>query len=213
MSSQPFTLREPNLSSYLNSSSLLGREDVVHNQFQSLKLGKMQHHNQIHKQRSKTILDHTIQKQDYSWSCKTFSSVLSTWTLFTSILNPVMAIYDRRERALRYEYRAHILSGLLASPSLLSSHSPPSSPSRLPCSHLASFPWFMWVEIVRVVGWSKCPTTRWNMLYRRISIIIKIRIHASLTPYSKKLSHHWKIKNKLTNKNRQQNKVKQKQNI
>jgi hypothetical protein len=44
------------------------------------------------------------------------------------------AIDDRRERAPRYEYRTHILSGLLASPS------PPSSPSRLPCSHLASFP-------------------------------------------------------------------------
>jgi len=100
----------------------------------------MQHHNQIHKQRSKTILDHTIQKQDYSWSCKAFSSSLSTWTLLASIHNPVLIICDRRERAPRYEYRTHIISGLLASPSLLSSPSPPSSPSRLPCSHLASFP-------------------------------------------------------------------------
>jgi len=59
----------------------------------------MQHHNLIHKHRSKTILDHVIQKQDYSWSCKTFSSSLSTWTLLTSILNPGLIICDRRERA------------------------------------------------------------------------------------------------------------------
>lgn len=59
----------------------------------------MQHHNLIHRHRSKTILDHTIQKQDYSWSCKTFSSSLSTWTLLGSIPNPVLIICDRRERA------------------------------------------------------------------------------------------------------------------
>lgn len=59
----------------------------------------MQHHNLIHRHRSKTILDHAIQKQDYSWSCKTFSSSLSTWTLLRSIPNPVLIICDRRERA------------------------------------------------------------------------------------------------------------------
>jgi hypothetical protein len=59
----------------------------------------MQHHNLIHRHRSKTILDHAIQKQDYSWSCKTLSSSLSTWTLLGSIPNPVLIICDRRERA------------------------------------------------------------------------------------------------------------------
>jgi hypothetical protein len=47
----------------------------------------------------------------------------------------------------------------------------------------------MWVETVRVVGWSRCPTTRKSMLYRRITIIIKIKIHASLVPYSMQTSH------------------------
>jgi hypothetical protein len=59
----------------------------------------MQHHNLIHRHRSKTILDHAIQKQDYSWSCKTLSSSLSTWTLLGSFPNPVLIICDRRERA------------------------------------------------------------------------------------------------------------------
>jgi hypothetical protein len=60
--------------------------------------------------------------------------------------------------------------------------------------------WFMWVEIVRVVGWSGCPTTRRSMLCRKITIIIKIKINASLVPYSMQISHK---RNKLTKKNKQ----------
>jgi len=53
----------------------------------------------------------------------------------------------------------------------------------------AVWTWCMWVEIVRVVGWSGCPTTRWSMLCRKITIIIKIKTHTSLTPYSMQISH------------------------
>jgi len=47
----------------------------------------------------------------------------------------------------------------------------------------------MWVEIVRVIGWSRCPTTRRSMLCRKISIIIKSKIHASLSFFSMQICH------------------------
>jgi hypothetical protein len=55
----------------------------------------------------------------------------------------------------------------------------------------------MWVETVRVVGWSRYPTTTWSMLCRKITIMIKIKIHASLAPYSMQISHKRNYKNKL----------------
>jgi hypothetical protein len=47
----------------------------------------------------------------------------------------------------------------------------------------------MWVEIVRVVGWSRCPTTRRSMLCIKTAIIIKRKIHASLSLFSMQISH------------------------
>jgi hypothetical protein len=47
----------------------------------------------------------------------------------------------------------------------------------------------MWVEIVRAVGWSRCPTTRRSMLGIKIAIIIKRKIHASLSLFSMQISH------------------------
>jgi len=65
----------------------------------------------------------------------------------------------------------------------------------------------MWVGIVRVVGWSECPTTRRSMLYRKIAIIIKRKFHASLSLFSMQLSHikyqPYFFKKKKENKNKQ----------
>jgi hypothetical protein len=47
-----------------------------------------------------------------------------------------------------------------------------------------------WVEIVKVVGWNGCLTTRRNMLCKKIDIIIKKKkIHASLSLFSMQISN------------------------
>jgi hypothetical protein len=53
----------------------------------------------------------------------------------------------------------------------------------------AIWTWFIEVEIVRVVGWSRSPPIRWIMLCIKFAIIIKRKIHASLSLFIMQISH------------------------
>jgi hypothetical protein len=53
----------------------------------------------------------------------------------------------------------------------------------------AIWTWFIWVTIVSAVDRSRCPTTRRNMLCRKIVIIIIRKIHASFSLFNMQISH------------------------